>query len=46
MRPAFGIFEAVSIISSHVLGGVLTRSLRYQSSWVFVFAGAAYSLFS
>ncbi len=29
------------IISSHVFGGVGTRSERYQSSWVLVFFGAA-----
>src|SRR3954453_694309 len=28
----------------HVSGGCLTRSLRYQSSWVFELAGAAQSL--
>ena len=40
MRPDFGILTAMSIISDHVLGGVCTRSLRYQSSCVFEFAGA------
>ena len=33
---AFPCFWASSIIWSHVLGGVLTMSLRYQSSWVLV----------
>src|SRR4051794_12200336 len=28
---------------SHVLAGTFTLSLRYQSSWVLVFAGAAHS---
>ena len=41
MRPAVFIFSAMAIISGQVLGGVLTRSLRYQSSWVFELAGAA-----
>ena len=34
------------IRSGQVLGGELTLSLRYQSSCVLEFAGAAYSLFS
>src|SRR3954449_3375711 len=41
MRPAFGSAEACAIRPSHVAAGFLTRSLRYQSSCVFVFAGAA-----
>ena len=31
-------------ISAQVLGGLGTRSLRYQSSWVLVLYGTAYSL--
>ncbi len=40
MRPALGIFTAMSIMSDHVSGGVWTRSLRYHSSCVLEFAGA------
>ena len=36
MRPLAGpIFSARSIISSHVLGGVGERSVRYQRNCVF-----------
>src|SRR3954466_391766 len=41
MRPALGRFEACAISPSHVSAGLATRSLRYQSSCVLVFAGAA-----
>src|ERR1700754_1891561 len=40
-----GSFFAIAIISSHVSGGLGTRSLRYQSSWALVFSGTAYVLF-
>src|SRR4051794_30041448 len=40
-----GSFLAIAIISSHVSGGLGTRSLRYQSSWTLVFSGTAYVLF-
>src|ERR687887_364791 len=40
MYGAFLIFEAVSMSPVHVSGGLLTRSLRYQSSCVLEFAGA------
>src|SRR6478609_7082864 len=40
-----GSFLAIAIISSHVSGGVGTRSLRYQSSCTLVFSGIAYVLF-
>src|SRR3954453_11048164 len=40
-----GSFLAIAIISSHVSGGVGTRSLRYQSSCTLVFSGTAYVLF-
>ena len=33
-----GSFLAIAIISSHVSGGLGTRSLRYQSSWTLVFS--------
>lgn len=41
---AAGSLAAMAIISSHVLGGVGTRSLRYQRSWVFEVNGIAHSL--
>ena len=41
MRPALGSDSACLMRPSHVVAGFLTRSLRYQSSCVFVFAGAA-----
>src|SRR3954469_15691889 len=41
IRPALGRPSACLINPSHVVAGSLTRSLRYQSSWVFVLAGAA-----
>ena len=45
MLPSPGLsFLAISIISSHVSGGVGTRSLRYQSSCTFVFVGMPYVL--
>ena len=45
MLPSPGLsFFAISIISSHVSGGVGTRSLRYQSNCTFVFVGMPYVL--
>ena len=41
MRPPSPIFSAMSTISAQVVGGVGTRSLRYQRSWVLVVNGAA-----
>src|SRR5918994_6961177 len=38
---AGGSASAISIISPQVSGGSLTRSERYQSSWVFDHRGAA-----
>src|SRR5918996_1823625 len=43
IRPAFGSLEAWLIRPFQVLAGSRTRSLRYHSSCVFVFAGAAHS---
>src|SRR6185312_11453064 len=36
---------ASSTMPSHVLGGLSIKSARYQSNWVLVVIGAAYSLF-
>src|SRR6476661_3064215 len=41
MSPLDFSFSAWSMIPSHVLAGFGTRSLRYQSSCVLEFAGAA-----
>ena len=37
----FGMADAWAMSPSHVDAGFFTRSLRYQSSWVLVLAGAA-----
>src|ERR1700754_964204 len=43
MKLALGSRDACRMRPSHVLAGLGTRSLRYQSSCVFVLAGAAHS---